>query len=116
MPKRAAQQPSERRLKQYRGEAGITMSVGITGARAGDLLRGVPGMSSGDTANVLLRLDTGVVKAPGIIRRTLEEELGRDVVVAAYAKHFGISHSAAAVLLAGDRTSRGAHWFADAVS
>ena len=106
MPKRAAQQPSERRLKQYRGEAGITMSVGITGARAGDLLRG---MSSGDTANVLLRLDTGVVKAPGIIRRTLEEELGRDVVIAAFAKHFGISHSAAAVLLAGDRTSRGAH-------
>ena len=28
---------------------------------------------------------------------------------AAFAKHFGISHSAAAVLLAGDRTSRGAH-------
>ena len=98
MAKRPAQQPSERRLKQYRGQAGITMSVGITGARAGDLLRGVPGMSSGDTANVLLRLDTGEVKAPGIIRRTLEEELGREVVVVAFAKHFGISHSAAAVL------------------
>ena len=98
MAKRPAQQPSERRLKQYCDQAGVTMSVGITGARAGDLLRGVPGMSSGDTANVLLRLDTGEVKAPGIIRRTLEEELGRDVVVVAFAKHFGISHSAAAVL------------------
>ena len=49
-------------------------------------------------------------------REAAEEELGRDVVVAAYAKHFGISHSAAAVLLAGDRTSRGALWFAETVS
>ena len=97
MARRPAQQPSERRLKQYRGQAGITMSVGITGARAGDLLRGVPGMSSGDTANVLLRLDTGEVKAPGIIRRTVEDELGRDAVVAAFAKHFGVSRSVAAV-------------------
>ena len=115
MAKRSAQQPSERRLKQYRDKAGVTMSVGITGARAGDLLRGVPGMSSGDTANVLLRLDTGEVKAPGIIRRTLEEELGRDVVVAAFAKHFGISHSAAAVLWPAIEPAE-AHWLAAAVS
>lgn len=71
------------------------MNVGMTGARAGDLVRGVAGMSSGDTANVLLRIDTGEVAAPGIIRRTIEDELGRDAVVVAFAKHFGVSHSAA---------------------
>ena len=93
-------QPSERRLKQYRGssaENGVRMTVGMTGARAGDTLRGVEGMSSGDTANVLLRLKTGVVDAPGIIRRTIEDEIGREAVVAAFAKHFGISNSVAAL-------------------
>ena len=100
MSKRPAPlQPSQRRLKQYQGAGkdSVSMNVGVTGARAGDLLRGVSNASSGDTANVLIRIDSGVVPAPGIIRRSIEDSIGRDKVVQAYAKHFGCSLSTAAL-------------------
>ena len=98
MSKRAAaKEPSERRLKQHCGKEGAMMTVGLTGARAGDLLRGVSGMSSGDTANVMLRIDSGVVPAPGIIRKSIEDEVGKEAVIAAFAKHFGLSNSVAAM-------------------
>ena len=87
---------SERRLKQYSVANGkVPLSVGITGARCGDLLRGLPEASNGDVANVVLRLVAGQVAAPQIIRRSVEAELGRDALLAAVAKHFGISRAAA---------------------
>ena len=99
MSKRAAPQVSERRLKQYCGanEDNVQVSVGLTGARAGDVLRGVvsDNVSGSDTANVVLRIDSGTVHAPGIIRRSVEDTAGRERVVAAFAKHFGMSVSAA---------------------
>ncbi|CAE7229477.1 unnamed protein product [Symbiodinium natans] len=83
---------SERRLKQYSvgSEPGkLPLTVGITGARAGDVLcqgritvptpaRGVEDASSGDVANVVLRLVSGMVSAPSIIRRSVEAEVGRE--------------------------------------
>lgn len=71
------------------------LTVGITGARCGDLLRGVEEASNGDVANVVLRLVAGQVAAPLIIRRSVEAELGREALLAAVAKHFGISRAAA---------------------
>lgn len=89
---------SERRLKQYSVSAKpgkLPLTVGITGARAGDVLRGVEDASSGDVANVVLRLVSGTVSAPSIIRRSVEAEVGREALIAAVAKHFGESRAAA---------------------
>ena len=88
---------SERRLKQYSvAKAGkFPLTVGITGARADDTLRGVEDASSGDVANVVLRIESGVVSAPSIIRRSVEAEVGRDVLIDAVSKHFRISKAAA---------------------
>ena len=86
---------SARRLKQYAGKnenESVPITVGLTGARAGDILNGC----SDDTANVVLRIDTGAIAAPSIIRRSVEHEVGRDKVIAAVAKHFGIASIAAA--------------------
>jgi hypothetical protein len=88
---------SARRLKQYCGQGGggkfLEITVGLTGARAGDVLHGC----SGDTANVVLCIDTGVIAAPIIIRQSVEAEAGIEKVVASVAKHFGISNTAAAL-------------------
>lgn len=73
------------------------MNVGMTGARTGDVLCGVANASSGDTANVLLRIETGEVPAPGIIRRSVEEAVGRERVIAAFAMHFCCSHATAEI-------------------
>ena len=70
----------------------VPITVGLTGARAGDILNGC----SDDTANVVLRVDTGTIAAPSIIRRSVEHEVGRDKVIAAVAKHFSIASTAAA--------------------
>ena len=88
---------SERRLKQYSvGKSGrVPLTVGITGARADDVLRGVEEASSGDVANVVLRIHSGVVSAPSIIRRSVEAEVGRDALVETVAKHFSISKAQA---------------------
>eukprot|EP00437_Effrenium_voratum_P007330 CAMPEP_0181435760 /NCGR_PEP_ID=MMETSP1110-20121109/20500_1 /TAXON_ID=174948 /ORGANISM="Symbiodinium sp., Strain CCMP421" /LENGTH=1270 /DNA_ID=CAMNT_0023559307 /DNA_START=15 /DNA_END=3827 /DNA_ORIENTATION=- len=88
---------SERRLKQYSSAKSgkLSLSVGITGARAGDMLRGVEGASNGDVANVVLRIVSGVVAAPSIIRRSVEAEVGREALVDSVSKHFGISKAAA---------------------
>ena len=86
---------SARRLKQYAGKnktGPVPITVGLTGARAGDILHGC----SEDTANVVLRIDTGTIAAPLIIRNSVEHEVGRDNVIAAVAKHFGIASTAAA--------------------
>lgn len=86
---------SARRLKQYAGknkDEVVPITVGLTGARAGDILNGC----SDDTANVVLRIDTGTIAAPLIIRRSVEDEVGRDNVIAAVAKHFCIASTAAA--------------------
>ena len=95
---------SERRLKQYSvaQKGKFPLTVGITGARCGDLLRGVEEASNGDVANVVLRLVAGQVAAPLIIRRSVEAELGREALLAAVAKHFGISRAAAELRPAGE--------------
>lgn len=95
---------SERRLKQYSvaQKGKFPLTVGITGARCGDLLRGVEEASNGDVANVVLRLVAGQVAAPLIIRRSVEAELGREVLLAAVARHFGISRAAAELRPAGE--------------
>eukprot|EP00435_Cladocopium_sp_Y103_P057265 s1592_g19.t1 len=95
--KEESKQLSERRLKQYSmaQKGKVPLTVGLTGARCGDLLRGLDEASNGDVANVVLRLVTGQVAAPAIIRRSVEAELGRDALLAAVAKHFGISRAAA---------------------
>jgi hypothetical protein len=90
---------SQRRLKQYTqgvkssAKPGLAITVGLTGARAGDTLHGC----AEDTKNVVLHVDTGVVAAPSIIRRSVEAEVGRDALLAAFAKHFGLPASAAAL-------------------
>ena len=99
---------SERRLKQYSvaQKGKFPLTVGITGARCGDLLRGVEEASNGDVANVVLRLVAGQVAAPLIIRRSVEAELPpaqrREALLAAVAKHFGISRAAAELRPAGE--------------
>ena len=85
---------SQRRLKQYAGSGKtgpIPITVGLTGARAGDILNGW----CDDTANVVLRIDTGTIAAPAVIRRSVEHEVGREKVIASVAKHFGIATAAA---------------------
>ena len=85
---------SQRRLKQYAGSGktgSIPITVGLTGARAGDILNGW----CDDTANVVLRIDTGTIAAPAVIRRSVEHEVGREKVIASVAKHFGIATAAA---------------------
>ena len=89
-PKQQQQGLSDRRLKQYSGKHKVT--VGLTGARAGDELHGLPG---GDCSDVVLRVHSGVVRAPAIIMRSLIEEVGSDRVVASVARHFGLSNAAA---------------------
>ena len=42
-----------------------------------------------------MRIGKGVVHAPGILRRSVEDLVGRERVVASFAKHFGISNAAA---------------------
>ena len=93
--KRAPSQAAVR--KQYRkGHAAqILLSVGLTGARVGDLLRGLEHASGGDVMNVVLRVVSGVISAPAIIRRSAEAEFGREALIEAVAKHFGISRAAA---------------------
>ena len=86
---------SARRLKQYAGKnktEPVPITVGLTGARAGDILNGC----SEDTTNVVLRIDTGTIAAPLIIRDSVEHDVGRDNIIAAVAKHFGITSTAAA--------------------
>ena len=100
-PKDKAEGLSDRRLKQYsaKGSKGkFPLTVGITGARAGDVLRGVEETSAGaagDTANVVLRLVSGSVAAPAIIRRSVEAEVGLERLLSAVAQQFGISKAAA---------------------
>ena len=94
--KSAPSQPAV--LKQYRKGPGgqISLSVGLTGARVGDILRGVENPSGGDVVNVVLRVVSGVaIAAPAIIRRSAEAEFGREALIEAVAKHFGISKAAA---------------------
>eukprot|EP00746_Dinoflagellata_sp_MGD_P007999 gnl/MRDRNA2_/MRDRNA2_115939_c0_seq1.p1 gnl/MRDRNA2_/MRDRNA2_115939_c0~~gnl/MRDRNA2_/MRDRNA2_115939_c0_seq1.p1 ORF type:complete len:1300 (-),score=258.95 gnl/MRDRNA2_/MRDRNA2_115939_c0_seq1:153-4052(-) len=91
---------SERRLKTYKvSEEHLEISVGLTGARAGDILHGLASSSSGDTANVVLRLDSGLVCAPAIIRRSIEAEVGKDKLIASIARHFSCSKASAELRL-----------------
>lgn len=91
---------SERRLKNYikhdskskNKSSSVDINVGLTGARAGDILHGC----GEDTANVILKIDSGgIVYAPSIVRRTVEDEVGHDNVLSSFAKHFGLSVAAA---------------------
>lgn len=93
-------------LKQYSGRTGPSksaqplLSVALTGARAGDLLAGIASESGGDTANVVLRIDAGVVAAPAIVRRSIEAEVGRERLVASMARKFRVSLATAEQLYA----------------
>ena len=71
------------------------LTVGLTGARSGDLLRGVEDASGGDVAHVVLRLVHGTVAAPAIIRRSVEAEVGKEALLTAVAQHFRCSRAAA---------------------
>jgi len=88
---------SERRLKQYSvaKKGKFPLTVGLTGARSGDLLRGVEDASGGDVAHVVLRLVHGTVAAPAIIRRSVEAEVGKEALLTAVAQHFRCSRAAA---------------------
>lgn len=112
---------SERRLKRYTAQgkqanggagcsggssskaktAAVPIDVGLTGARAGDTLQGC----GTDTVNVVLRIDSGEVTAPAVLRRSVEGAVGREAVVASFAKAMGMSRAAAEMRYADCPTS-----------
>lgn len=70
----------------------IALHVGLTGARDGARLVG----TSVDTASVVLRVVGGSLSAPGARRSATEAAVGRDVMVASVARHYGLSKARAA--------------------
>jgi len=79
----------------------VTIDVGLTGARTGDTLQGC----GVDTANVVLRIDSGEVTAPSILRHQVEAAVGREAVVASFAKAMGLSRATAEMRYADCPTS-----------
>lgn len=69
------------------------VSVGLTGAREGDVLQGC----HADTQNVLLKVDTGTIEAPFCVREAVEAHVGVDTIVQQMAKQFGWSRAVAAL-------------------
>lgn len=87
---KAGEQPElePKKKKMKRTAAGhLLLTVGLTGARAGDTLEGC----AEDSQGVVLRIATGIVHAPGKILR----QVPREEVVTSIAKHFGISRAIA---------------------
>ena len=82
---------TEKRLlkKHFSG----TVTVGLTGAREGDILQGC----APDTNNVILRVERGIMEAPYCIRQAVEAQVGRDTIIQRMAQQFGLSNATAAM-------------------